>query len=175
MPVIPFRISLIVLLCGLCLTACGFRLAGTGEMAGSRHLPAPLASIYLVTTNLNGIQRKALEQSLTRAGAVLVEQADDTAVRLNVILNELPDRQLATGGTGGDVVKRITRSLDFEVKAADGTTIAPQRSLRRHLDVTLDENSLLASNREKKTVTGELEQALYDQLVRQLARIKVGA
>ena len=171
----PVRISLIVLLCGLCLAACGFRLAGTSEQLGSTELPAQLSSIYLATFNFNRVQRRALEQTLTRAGAVLVDQADDLAARLTVTLNELPDQLLATSGSGGDVVKRISRSLDFNVKAADGTTIEPQRSLSRHRDVTLDENSLLAANREKKAVTRDLEQALYEELVRQLARINVSA
>jgi len=114
---------------------------------------------------------KALEKSLTKAGAEVVAQADLATAWLGVTLNELPDQQLATGGTGGDVVTRITRSLDFEVKAADGKIIVPRRGLRQQQDVTLNENTLLAANRERKAVTEELEQALYDQLARQLARI----
>jgi len=167
----PVRGSLIILLCGLCLSACGFRLAGTGEMAANAELPPQLASIYLQTGNLNALQLKALEKSLTKAGAEVVAQADLATAWLGVTLNELPDQQLATGGTGGDVVTRITRSLDFEVKAADGKIIAPRRGLSQQQDVTLNENTLLAANRERKAVTEELEQALYDQLARQLARI----
>lgn len=174
MPLNPVRTRLILLMCSLCLAACGFRLAGTSGM-GNMELPAQLASIYLVTTNFNGVQRKALEQSLTRAGAKLVPQAEAATAQLSVILNELPDQRLVTGASSGDVVKRISRSLDYSVKAADGKAIEPQRSLRQHVDVTLDENTLLASNREKKSVTRELEQALYDQLIRQLVRIKMDA
>jgi outer membrane lipopolysaccharide assembly protein LptE/RlpB len=171
MSVNSVRLSLIALLCGLCLSSCGFRLAGTGEMAASAKLPAQLASIYLQTANLNAVQRKELELNLTRAGAEVVEQVALATARLNVTLNELPDQQLATGGSGGDVVTRVTRSLDFDVKSADGKIIAPRRSLRQQVDVTLNENTLLASNRERKAVTQELEQSLYEQLVRQLARI----
>ena len=169
MPVNSVRNVLTILLCGLCLalSACGFRLAGTT----GAELPPQLASIYLVTSNLNAVQRKALEATLTQAGAQMVAQADATAVKLSVILNELPDKQIATGGSGGDVIKRITRSLDFNVKAADGTSIVEPRELRQQVDLTLDDNTLLASNRERKEVTSELEKALYDQLVRQLALI----
>jgi len=167
----PVRLSLIALLCGLCLSACGFRLAGTGGVSGATELPPQLASIFLVTRNLNAVQRGALEQSLTRAGAELVEQEESATARLKVTLNELPDQQLVTGGSGGEVVKRISRSLDFDVKAADGQTILPQSSLRQQIDVTLDENALLAANRERKDVTRELEQDLYERLVRQLVRI----
>lgn len=168
---IPFRVYLITLICGLCLSACGFRLAGTTSLPGDKELPPQLASIYLVTSNLSEVQRKALVLSLTRAGAEMVEQAESATALLNVTLKELPDQQLVTGAGSGDVVKRLSRGLDFTVKAADGNVLAPQRSLSQHTDVKLDENSLLASNREKKSVTRDLEQALYDQLVRQLSRI----
>ena len=167
----PVRLSLIVLLCGLCLSACGFRLAGTTEVTGNTELPPQLLSIYLVTSNMNGVQRRALVKSLTRVGAEVVAQADAASAKLDVTLNELPDQQLATGGSGGGIVKRISRSLDFNVKAEDGEVIVAPRNLRQQVDVTLDDNSLLASNREKKSVTRELEQALYDRLIRQLTLI----
>ena len=167
----PFRLSLIALLCGLCLSACGFRLAGTGGVSGATELPPQLASIYLVTRNLNAVQRKSLEESLTSAGAQLVAQADGSSVKLSVTLNELADTRLATGGSGGNVVKRINRSIDFNVKAADGEVILEKTSLRRQVDLTLSDDSLLASNRERRDVTLDLEKELYDQLVRQLLRI----
>lgn len=166
-----FRPGLIILLCGLLLSACGFRLAGTADVSGNEQLPPQLASIYLVTRNLNAVQRRALEDSLTSAGAQLVAQADGSSVKLSVTLNELADTRLATGGSGGNVVKRINRSIDFNVKAADGEVILEKTSLRRQVDLTLDDDSLLASNRERRDVTLELEKELYDQLVRQLLLI----
>ena len=83
----------------------------------------------------------------------------------------MPDQQLVTSASSGEIVKRISRSLDFNVKAADGKLLAPARSLRQQKDISLDDNNLLASNRERETVVRELEQALYDQLLRQLSRI----
>lgn len=158
------RNSLLALLCLLGLCACGFRLAGTTE------LPPQLATMQLVTSNFSATQLKALRSTLKAAGARLVEGADAQAVRLSVSLNLLPDQQLVSSA-GGDIVKRISRSLDFNVKAADGNTIVAQRSLRQQKDVTLDDNNLLSSDRERETAVRGLEQALYDQLIRQLSRI----
>lgn len=159
------RICLLVLLVSLGLSACGFRLAGTFE------LPPQLASIYLVTSDFSDSQRKLLIRRLNNAGASLVEQLESQAVQLNVSLKVLPDRQLATSAKTGVTVKRISRSLSFNVKAADGTTLLEARTLHQQKDASLDDDNLLSSDREKESVTRDLEQALFDQLIRQLILI----
>lgn len=159
------RHCLIGLICGLLVSACGFRLAGTAD------LPDELVSINLVAKDFSQTQLKALRRTLTAAGANLVDQADTQSVRLNVSLKVTPDRQLATSASSGEIVKRIMRGLEFNVKSSDGNALAPTRTLRQKKDVTLDDNNLASSDREKGAVERELEQALYDQLVRQLSRL----
>ena len=159
------RICLLVLLVSLGLSACGFRLAGTAE------LPPQLASIYLVTSDFSNSQRNLLKRRLNNAGASLVEQLESQAVQLNVSLKSIPDRELATGARTGTSVKRISRSLSFNVKAADGTTLLEPQILNQQRDASLDDDNLLSSDREKETVTRDLEQALFDQLIRQLILI----
>ncbi len=149
----------------LSLSACGFRLAGTAD------LPEQLSSIYLSDNGFNDSQRKALQRRLTRAGATLVEQADAGAVILNVNLKKLPDRQMASGASSGANVKRVTRQLDFSVKSAEGKTIVPNTTLTQQKDVSLNDDHLLSSDREKEAVARDLEKALFDQLIRQLTLI----
>lgn len=159
------RASLTVLLGSLLLSACGFRLAGTAE------LPPRFATIYLQTNNFSEIQRKALRATLTAAGAKLVAEPGADAAWLTLTLGVEPDQQLVTSASNGQIVKRVSRSLEYTVKAADGKTIASALSLHRQKDISLDDNNLLASNRERQTVVREIEQVLYDQLVQQLSRI----
>ena len=159
------RICVLVLLVSFCLSACGYKLAGTAE------LPPQLESIYLVTSDFSDAQRKLLQRSLSNAGAVLVEQLDSQSVQLNVSFKTLPDRDLAIGASSGAIVKRISRSLSFNVKAADGEILLPAQTLRQQKDVSLDDDNLLSSDREKEKVTRDLEQALFDQLILQLTRI----
>ncbi|MCP4335350.1 MAG: hypothetical protein GY785_22085 [Gammaproteobacteria bacterium] len=149
----------------LSLSACGYRLAGTAD------LPEQLSSIYLVTSDFNESQRKTLQRRLALAGATLVEQADAGAVKLSVHLKVFPDRQMATGAGSGANVKRITRELDFSVKSAEGKTIVPNSTLSQQKDVSLNDDHLLSSDREKEAVTRDLEKALFDQLIRQLILI----
>jgi LPS-assembly lipoprotein len=156
---------LLVLLVCLSLSACGFRLAGVTE------LPPQLASIYLVTSDFSDPQLTRLRRSLSDAGARLVEQADSQSVRLNVGLKVEPDRDLATSASTGAIVKRISRGLSFDVKAADGKVLLESQTLRQQKDVSLNDDNLLSSDRERETVTRDLEQALFDQLIRQLTLI----
>jgi LPS-assembly lipoprotein len=159
------RIALVVVLLNFSLSACGYRLAGTAD------LPPELSSIYLVTSDISESQSRALQRRLENAGATVVSQLDQQSVQLNVSLKAEPDRQLATSARDGAIVRRITRGLTFSVKAADGQTIAETQTLRQQNDVYLNDDSLLASDREQETVTRELEQSLFDQLIRQLVRI----
>jgi outer membrane lipopolysaccharide assembly protein LptE/RlpB len=57
------------------------------------------------------------------------------------------------------------------VKAADGKFLLEAQTLHQQKDVSLDDDNLLSSDREKETVTRDLEQALFDQLIRQLILI----
>jgi LPS-assembly lipoprotein len=149
----------------LCLTACGYRLAGTVE------LPPQLATINLETNNFKEIQRKALVRTLQSAGASLVEQSDTDAIRLTVTLDSPPDRQLATSASSGNIVKRITRNLTYALHSADGKVVSPAQNLSQQADISLNADSLLASNQERDNAVVNLEQALYRRLVLQLTRI----
>ena len=160
----PGAAALALLLCAV-LSACGFRLAGTAD------LPPQLQSIHLVTANFDPTQARALRRSLSTAGAQLVDAEDAGAARLRVTLQALPDRQLATSASSGAIVQRISRALSFTIEAADGSPLAPPQTLRQQKDVNLDDDNLLSSNREKENAILELEQALYQQLVRRLTRI----
>jgi len=159
------RNCLLILLVCLSLSACGFRLAGSAE------LPLQLTSIYLVTSEFSNFQRTRLERSLNNAGARLVEQLDSQSVQLNVRLIVEPDRDLAASASTGAIVRRISRGLIFHVKAADGKFLLQSQTLRQQKDASLDDDNLLSSDREKETVTRNLEQALFDQLIRQLTLI----
>ncbi len=152
--------ALVLLLC-----ACGFRLAGTGN------LPQSLNSIYLVTRNFDESQARALRERLERAGAAVSLQPLDGAVRLSVALKTLPDRRLATGASTGKKVNRISRRLDFSLRDGEGRELLSLKSLSQQKDIVLDDDNLLSSGQERDGVVTGLEHALYNLLIHQLRRI----
>lgn len=149
----------------LSLSACGFRLAGTAD------LPEQLASIYLSDNGFSQSQRRSLERRLVYAGATLLGPTDSDAVKLNVTLKTVPDQRMATSASTGKIVTRVTRQLDFSVKSSDGVTLVPLTTLTQRRDASLDDDNLLSSDREKETVIKDLENSLYDQLIRRLSLI----
>lgn len=159
-----FRI-LVVFVVTIGLTACGFRLAGTSN------LPQNLSSMVLVDSGLNQQQQDALRRRLTRAGAELKNRDDPDAVRLKISLKVLPDRRLVSSASDGKSVERLTRSLDFSLVSASGEVLVPTRTLTQQNDIVLDDDNLLASVRERASVLEDLEQDLFEQLIRQLNRI----
>ena len=156
---------LIVLLLALALAGCGFKLAR--EVA----LPAELGRIQLLTTGFSDKQRDALRARLQRAGAEVSSQPVAGAAQLRVRLKVLPKRRLATGASNGKSIERVSRSLQYSLKGADGSQLAPPDSLLQQKDIVLDDDNLLSSTVERKNVVEDLEAALFDQLVRRLQRI----
>lgn len=156
---------LIAVISSIGITACGFKLAGTANFAPE------LSSIYLQSSGFSDRQRDALRLQLTRAGAELVNQDDSNAVVLTVTLKVLAGRRLVTSASNGKTVERIARSLDYGLKSADGEILAPTKTLLQQNDIVLDDDNLLASDREKTNVLRDLEQTLFEQLIRQLKRI----
>jgi len=156
---------LITGLLGLALSGCGFKLAGT------TNLPPELNQIYLVTSNFSEQQRDALSQRLTQAGSKVSRQSIAQAVRLSVSLKTLPDRRLVTSASNGKSVERLARSLNFSLKGADGNLLAPAKTLTQQKDIVLDDDNLLSSDVERRSVIEDLEAALFNQLIFQLKRI----
>lgn len=156
-------ISVLVITAGL--AACGFRLAGTED------LPQELSSMYLQTSGFDAQQQAALRRQLTRAGAELKNQDAPDAVTLTVSFKVLPDRRLVSSARDGKTVDRLARGLDFSLRAAGGEILIPGKTLVQQNDIVLDDDNLLASSRERASVLEDLQQALFEQLIRQLKRI----
>ena len=147
------------------LTACGFRLAGTAAV------PKSISSIYLVTHNFSDSQRAILLKQLELAGARIIDSAGDGSNRLTVRLRTIPDRTLVESASSGKTVERIARRIDYSLSDAHGETLIESTSLSQQRDITLDDDNLHSSNRERREVIDDLELALFGQLIRRLQRL----
>ena len=165
MRVVCLTRRLALLLLGLALAGCGFKLAGTTS------LPPELSRIHLVTSDFSKRQDKALRERLRLAGAEVIAQADEQAAQLRVRLRVLPDRRLVTSASDGTIIERVARGLEFSLMGADGKPLLPAKTLQREKDIVLSDDNLLSSNVERKNVVEELELALFDQLIFQLQRL----
>ena len=158
---VRFRGLLLVLLC-VNLAACGFRLAQTAAVSKS------ISSIHLVTQNFTDSQRARLVDRLQNAGAILANGASN---RLTVSLQKIPDRTLVNSAESGKSVERLTRQLRYSIRTADGEVLVEPTTLVQRRDITLDDDNLHSSNRERREIIEDLEVALFNQLVHSLQRL----
>jgi LPS-assembly lipoprotein len=160
---LPTRCLLLLLL--VALYGCGFRLAG------STPLPQEISRIYLVTSDIDRRQQAELLGRLRSTGAdVSLEPAADR-VTLSVRLKTLADRRVVTSASSGQTVDRVARELTYSLKDSDGKLLTESRTLSQQSDFRFDDDNLLSSTQEKDRVVEDLEQALFDQLIRQLQSI----
>ncbi|MDJ0777316.1 MAG: hypothetical protein QNJ85_05585 [Gammaproteobacteria bacterium] len=153
------------LLLAIGLAGCGFRLAGSIE------LPPELAVIQLETSGFDRREREALQDRLRAAGSRLVENPGPGIHRLSVRLQRTDDRRLVTGASSGSNVVRLERSLVFSLRDAAGEITVADTTLVQQKDFRVDDDNLLASTADRDNALADLERALFDQLIRRLARI----
>ncbi len=158
------RRAALIALC-VALGACGFRLAGTAELADSIEL------LRLETDNFSDRQRRALRARLERAGAVLAGDGDGGAALLRVGFLNFPTQDLIVGGRSGKTIERVSRGLRFSLFGDDGQPLIAAKTLTRQRDFTRDDDNLLASNEERENLLVELEISLFEQLIFELSRI----
>ena len=149
----------------LSLAACGFRLAGTAK------LPPSMQSIHLQATDFSNTQRARLVKSLEQAGARISDVATDDSTLLAVRLRVVPDRNLAISAASGKTVRRLTRELDYRVTTGVGYILVETTTLSQSEDFTLDQDNLLASERELEESIEGLETALFNQMIFRLQRL----
>ena len=164
MPLSLTRRAALIALC-VALGACGFRLAGTAELADSVEL------IRLETDNFSDRQRRSLRARLERAGAVIATDSDTGAALLRVSLLNIPTQDLIAGGRSGKTIERVSRGLRFSLLGDDGQPLIASKTLTRQRDFTRDDDNLLASNEERANLLAELEKSLFEQLIFELNRI----
>ncbi len=162
------RIILLALV--VALSACGFKLAGRAS------LPESMRSIILVESEMTSAQRTMLSERLQQVGGRIVSTTDvsttnASAARLHVSFRELPDLRLFSSAESGRTVERITRLLDFNLKAVGGNQLIAPKTLTQQRDITLDDDNLHASSRERQSAIEDLEVALVNQLIQQLRRL----
>ncbi len=153
------------LLLAIGLAGCGFRLAGAVT------LPAALDIIDLETSGFNRRERALLTDRLQRSGSRVAENADPGAHRLSVRLLQVDDRRLVTSASTGRNVVRLERSLVFSLRAADGEILVADTRLVQQTDFRIDDDNLLASTEDRENALADLENGLFDQLIRRLARL----
>ena len=145
-------------------SGCGFRLAGSSNLAPQ------LVSLQLLSDDLTNSQVSLLSQRLKRAGANLKENQDE-ATRLEVMIKSRPERKLVDTAGSGKTIIRIFRQLVYSLTTAEGEYLAEQKTILRQIDVERDSDDIGGLEYEKQSAAESLDRELIEQLIFQLKHL----
>ena len=150
---------LIVLLAGVSLTSCGFRMQGIGRF------PESLATTYIDTADRYTVFYRDLRAELKQGGVQVV----DSPVNANAII------RIEKDSSGQNVLTISARNVPTEYNVfysvsysvwVNSEEALPVQALGLNQSYTYNENTVLGKNRERDAILN----ALAAQLVRQVAQ-----
>lgn len=162
-----FRIVFVALLAMLVLSACGFRLRGTGPQP---ELPFKTLFVSVAETSPIGVQLRRNLDVMSNIQIVTDRKLADAALE---VLNEGRDKQVLSLNSQGRVREyTLLYRLNFRVVDKEGRQLlAPTELVIRRIQ-SFNENQVLAKEAEEATLFREMQSDLVQQVLRRVSAIK---
>ena len=162
-----FRILAVALLAMLVLSACGFRLRGTGPQP---ELPFRTLFVSVAETSPIGVQLRRNLDVMSNIQIVTDRKLADAALE---VLNEGKDKQVLSLNSQGRVREyTLLYRLNFRVVDKEGRQLlAPTELVIRRIQ-SFNENQVLAKEAEEATLFREMQSDLVQQVLRRVSAIK---
>jgi LPS-assembly lipoprotein len=161
------RLLSIALLAVLMLSACGFRLRGTGPQPV---LPFKTLFVSVAETSPLGVQLRRNLDAMSNIEIVSDRKLADAALE---VLNEGRDKQVLSLNSQGRVREyTLLYRLSFRVVDKEGRQLlAPTELVIRRIQ-SFNENQVLAKEAEEATLFREMQNDLVQQVLRRISAIK---
>jgi LPS-assembly lipoprotein len=140
-------------------TACGFQLAGSGN------LPAAMETTYLDSSERTSEFYGSLTEALRRRGLDLVDSSSEAGARLTISEDSTGQRVLSVSARNIPREYEIFYAVTFSLEA-DGEALIENEPLLVRRNYTFDETQVLGKEREESV----LRRALAEDLARQVVR-----
>lgn len=157
--------TLVLVLCGLALTACGFHLRGPQKL--------PFSSIYLAMDPYADITAAIKRQINASGSAKVVNKAEEAEVRMQVVLNDQQKEILTLNSTGTVREYLLKRRFAFRLVGKGGGEIVPLNEILITRDVSFSDSQALAKEQEELLLYRDMEADLIQQLMRRLASARL--
>ena len=160
---------LMMVVCSLLLTACGFQLRG----ASSVTLPPELSTLRV---SMSGGRYPPLLIEMRNALLALggVRLVDDvvTSVPILQLHGENSETQvLAIDSSGRISAYLINYRVVFSLAAADNKILLPQQSVKLQREYTFDRLNVIATEKQSEFLQNEMRRDAAQQILRRLARL----
>src|ERR1700722_11624411 len=149
----------------LCLSACGFRLAGSDP------LPGVLARPYMSLKDPYTDFSREFEHQLKSAGATLQAVRANSTATIDVTKDLVERRTLSVSATNIPTEYELTYTVTFAVHGVDKELLAPQ-TISLSKDFSFEENVLLAKENEADILRQQMARDLVSIVMRRLASLK---
>lgn len=156
-----YRLIVLLLCLGL-LSACGFHLRGSSQIA-ERYNP-----IRLEYGQLTDQQWRQITSALTQASAVLTDAED--ALRLRVSLSRLKDSKLTSSSSASVELRQLAMQLKFSVQDAAGNLILQPQELTQNRTLELDSDNVLSQQDSINAAIVELQKDLIRSMIYRLQK-----
>lgn len=156
-----YRLIVLLLCIGL-LSACGFHLRGSSQIA-ERYNP-----INVQRDLLSDQQWRQLKSALVNASATVTEAQD--AQRLRVSFTRLKDSKLTASSSADVELVQLAMQLKFSVLDAQGDVLMQPQELIQNRTVELDSDNVLSQQDSVNAALIELEKDLIRSMLYRLQK-----
>ncbi|MBN0986419.1 LPS-assembly lipoprotein LptE [Amphritea pacifica] len=158
-----FSAAILLTACCLLLSACGFHLRGSADIA------EPLRQLTLITPERSRSQLEPVLRRLLEANGIAVNAG---AGYLLQIISEKRSRREATLGANADIDEyELSTKVNFIVKDPQGNPVL-QRTLLAERTYDYDSDKETASSAQEAQLYIEMDQQLANQILRLYANLK---
>lgn len=153
---------LILLICLLCLSACGFHLRGASDV--------PFKTIHIQGNTL--VISKGLNRSLRNNDVKILNSSEDAEMNLELIGEESEKRIMSLSGRGVVREYELYYRVHYRTRLAGAETWSPVQTIESRRDFSYEDSQLLAKQAEEKRLNENMQKDVLNGLMRRLSAIK---
>jgi len=155
----------IAMLFTLMLSACGFQLRGTADLA--------FKNVYIQGAKLS-ISRD-LERTFKINGVQIASKTEDAELLLEMVSESNQKRIMSLSGGGLVREFELIYLLNFRIREASNPIWGPMQTIRGRRDFSYNDNALLGKAEEEERLNADMRQDAIREILRRLTAIKPAA
>lgn len=160
-----FKRVLVLILCGMALTACDYHLRGPQTL--------PFSSIYLNMNRFDDFTAAIKRQIETSGSTRVVDRRADAEVNFQVVRNEKEKSILTLSASGTVREYQLRQRFAFRLVDKHGHEVMPYSEIYVYRDVSFAEGQELAKEQEDALLYRDMQNDILQQMMRRLARARL--
>lgn len=157
--------NLLLLLCALALTACGFHLRGMTQLS--------FKTLHIEKNGASNIARE-LQRSLATSGVTVVPKPENAEMLLDLMQEDTEKRILSLSGGGRVREYELIYRVTLRLRSATSTLWDAPHTIELRRDFTYDDSELLAKEGEEARLISTMRSDAVREIMRRLSAQQAG-